>query len=102
MNYFLYRLNSPRPTFPADITPAESNLMREHFAYWTRLMGQGQVVAFGPVADPKGSYGIAIIRLKEGEDANVLGANDPVVLADAGFGFEVYPMPRLILAELHA
>lgn len=102
MNYFLYRLNSPRPTFPADITPAEGALMRQHAAYWARLMEKGQVVAFGPVADPKGAYGIAILRLEEGEDAATLGANDPAVLADIGFGFELHPMPRLVVAEVPA
>jgi len=99
MNYFLYRLNPPRPTFPADMTPAEAELMQKHAAYWTGLMKQGRVIAFGPVADPKGSYGIGLIRLEEGEDANALGANDPVISANVGFGFEVHPMPRLVLPE---
>ncbi len=96
MNYFLYKLNPPRTTFPADITPAESKLMQEHVVYWSGLMRQGLVVAFGPVADPKGFYGIGIIQLEEGADANILGANDPVIMANAGFQFEVHPMPRLV------
>lgn len=103
MNYFFYRLNPPRSTFPADITPAERILMQEHVAYWSRLMGQGKVIAFGPVADPKGSYGIGIIQLEEdGDDVNALGENDPVILADIGFAFEAFPMPQLVLTEPHA
>ncbi|MGH8426853.1 MAG: YciI family protein [Gammaproteobacteria bacterium] len=102
MNYFLYKLNSPRPSFPADITPDERKLMQEHVVYWGGLMSQGLVIAFGPVADPKGSYGISILRLKEGADANTLGAGDPAIVANAGFNFEVYPMPRLVLATEHA
>ena len=102
MNYFLYRLNPPRPTFPEDMTPAEGNLMQDHVAYWSRLMKEGKVIAFGPVADPKGSYGIGIIQIEEGENPSALAANDPVILARVGFGFEVHPMPKLVLAKQHA
>ena len=99
MEYFLYKLNSPRCTFPADMTAAEGKLMQEHAAYWTDLMKKGLVVAFGPVADPKGAYGIAIIQLQDSSAAYVLGANDPVIKANAGFSFEVHPMPRVVLPE---
>ena len=102
MNYFLYKLNPPRPTFPADMTPAEGKLMQEHVAYWRDLMKKGLVVAFGPVADPKGSYAIAIIQLQDNSDAITLGTNDPVIKANAGFNFEVHPMPRMGLPEHHA
>lgn len=102
MNYFLYKLNPPRPTFPADMTPAEGKLMQEHSAYWRDLMKKGLVVAFGPVADPKGGYGIAIVQLQDNSDANTLGANDPVIKANAGFNFEAHPMPRVVLPEHHA
>lgn len=102
MNYFLYKLNTPRPTFPADITPAESKLMQEHSVYWRELMRKGLVVAFGPVADSSRPYGIAIIRLQDGSDAYALGADDPVIKANAGFNFEVHPMPSVVLPELHA
>ncbi|NUO72262.1 MAG: hypothetical protein HOQ10_06055 [Frateuria sp.] len=102
MNYFLYRLDTPRPTFPADMTPAEGKLMQEHAAYWRGLMDKGMVVAFGPVADPKRFYGIAIIRLQDASDPGDLCANDPVIRADAGFNFEVHPMPSVVLPEHRA
>ena len=99
MNYFFYRLNPPRSTFPGDMTPAESKLMGEHAAYWKGLMKQGRVVAFGPVADPKGVYGIGIIRAEDRDEAISLAANDPVVLADLAFSVEVHPMASLVLPE---
>ena len=102
MKYFLYRLNPPRPTFPADMTPTESILMQEHVAYWSGLMKKGLVIAFGPVADPKGSYGIGIIQLQGDSDPRVLGLNDPVIKANAGFDFEAHPMPRVMLPEHHS
>src|ERR1051325_9339683 len=99
MNYFFYKPNPPRSTFPADMTPAEGELMREHVAYWIHQMNRGFVVALGPVADPKGHYGIGIIRLDEGADPYALGTNDPVICADAGFSFEIHAMPRLMLPQ---
>lgn len=99
MSYFFYRLDPPRPTFSVDMTETEARLMREHVDYWTALLKQGRVIAFGPVADPKGAFGIGILELDDAVDANALGANDPVLLANAGFRFEVHLMPRLVLRE---
>jgi hypothetical protein len=99
MKYYFYKLNSPRLTFPADITPDEGKLMQAHVAYWSQQMTHGRVIALGPVADPKGTYGVGLIRLEDGTDPAFLVANDPVILANAGFTCEVYPMPRMLVAE---
>ena len=97
MKYFLYKLIPPRPTFPADMTQAEAKLMQEHSSYWRDLMDKGLVVVFGPVSDPKGTYGIAVLQLEDDADANVLGANDPTIKANVGFKFEVYSMAQVVL-----
>jgi uncharacterized protein len=97
MKHFLFKLNPPRPTFPVDMTPAEGKLMLDHVAYWSGLMNKGQVIAFGPVADPKGPYGIAVMQLEDNVDANSLVADDPTIKANVGFTFAVYPMPDLAL-----
>ena len=98
MKYFFFRLNPPRPSFPADITPAETVLMQKHVSYWSNLMVQGKVVAFGPVADPSGRYGIGIMQLDDDAEPRVLGDNDPVIQANAGFSIEVHPMPKIIIS----
>jgi uncharacterized protein YciI len=98
MQYFLYRLNCPRPTFPADMTAAEADLMDQHGAYWGDLLAEGRVVAFGPVADARGAYGIAILRLEDGADPEALALADPAIKANAGFTFEVHPMPQVVHA----
>jgi hypothetical protein len=36
--YFFFKLIPPRSTFPADITPAEAQLMERHVAYWRGFM----------------------------------------------------------------
>lgn len=99
MRYFFYRLVGPRPSFPADITPAEMKLMQEHGQYWRGQMAQGKVVAFGPVADPKGAFGVAIIRLEDGADPKPLADGDPVIKVGEGFSFEIHPMPQVVHPE---
>ncbi len=97
MKYYLFKLLPPRTTFPADMTPVEAKLMQEHAVYWRDLMDKGLVVVFGPVADPRGAYGIAVLQLPDDADAGALGRNDPTVKARAGFDFEVHPMPQAVL-----
>jgi len=99
MKYFLCKLIPPRRTFAQDMTDAEAKLMQQHVAYWKGLMDRGLVIVFGPVADPKGTYGVAILELEEEADANALGMNDPTMKANVGFQFEVYPMDRAVLRK---
>ncbi|MDE2234994.1 MAG: hypothetical protein KGK44_05525 [Gammaproteobacteria bacterium] len=96
MRYFFCKLHPPRPNFMSDITAAETELMQAHSLYWRGLMAKGLVLAFGPVADPKGGFGIAVVRLADGADARPLADNDPVIRANAGFRFEIHPMPNLL------
>jgi uncharacterized protein len=65
MNYFLDRLIPPRPSFARDMTEAEATIMQEHFAYWLGLLEQRKVVVVGPVLDPKGTYGIALLEVED-------------------------------------
>ncbi len=99
MAYYHLRLVPPRPTFPFDITEAESAVMVEHVRYWRSLAGEGLAVAVGPVFDPKGSFGIAIVETENEAEAEALGAADPVARAELGFRWEVAPMPSLILRD---
>ena len=64
MNYFLYRLIPPRPSFARDMTEAEATIRQEHFAYWLGLLEKRKVVV-GPVLDPKGTYGIALLEVED-------------------------------------
>jgi uncharacterized protein YciI len=80
------------------MTDAEAKLMQQHVTYWNALMDRGLVIVFGPVADPRGTYGLAILELEK-EDANALGVNDPTIKANVGFHFEAYPMDRALLRK---
>jgi uncharacterized protein len=99
MVHFLYKLVPPRPTFPADLTDEEGAIMQEHFGYWARLVEERKAVAYGPVMDPKGTYGIAVVEVDEEASAKRIAENDPAVVSDAGFAFELHPMPDAIARQ---
>jgi uncharacterized protein len=76
---WLIRLIPPRTTFADDATPAEQALMQQHFAYWKDLNEKGTCIFGGPVLDPKGAYGILVVRAATADEASALGAADPSV-----------------------
>jgi uncharacterized protein YciI len=91
---FLCRLNPPRPSFAVDMTAEERALMGEHVAYWRGLLDEGRVVAFGPVADPAGGWGVSVLDVEDEAAAQAMIAADPVnVRGDAGFRYDVFAMP---------
>jgi uncharacterized protein len=99
MKYFLLKLNPPRPKFPQDMTEEERRFMQEHVRYWRDLADKLIAILFGPVIDPKGVYGIAIIEASNDNIAFEISENDPVIRAKLGFCYEIYPMSDLILRK---
>jgi len=77
-SYFAYKLIPPRPDFAATLAADEDALMADHIAYWTEHLNRGIAVAFGPVADPSGVYGLAVIEATP-EQAQALADNDPAI-----------------------
>jgi len=99
MGCFVYKLIAPRPTFAQTMTAQEATLMQEHGRYWVDLVGKGIVVVFGPVADPAGTWGLAVIETDAEGRARAYGANDPAVKAGVGFAFELHPMPQVTVRK---
>ena len=99
MRGFVFRLLGPRPTFPDDMTPEEADLMGQHSAYWRDLTWAGTAVAFGPVLDPGGAYGLGVVRADDEAAARVIADADPVVSADMGFRVEIAPMMTLVTKD---
>ena len=97
MSYFFRKLIPPRSTFSKDMTAREADAMRQHVAYWTGLAERGIAIAFGPVADPAGGYGIGVIEARDEAEIRSLQAADPAIKAGIGTRYEVYTMPRLVL-----
>jgi uncharacterized protein len=71
-----------------DMTPDEALMMRAHREYWTPRVETGAVVAMGPVADPAGGYGVAIIEAGCAAELEAMQGADPVINAGCGFVYE--------------
>lgn len=66
--------------------------MQEHVAYWLGLMKERKVVVVGPVLDPKGTYGIAVLEVEDESIAQDIASNDPEITSQAHLRFEVHSM----------
>jgi uncharacterized protein len=91
-SYFL-RLNPPRASFTSDMTDDERAIMLKHVAYWKQYIEDGTCVVLGPVADPKGTYGIAVVQVESEAQLNIMIKNDP---ANGLNIYEIYPMRAVI------
>jgi len=96
MGHYLYKLIPPRRTFMADMTADEAAIMEQHFAYWAGLLEGGAVVVYGPVNDPAGGYGLAILEAANEQVARNIGDADPAVANHLG-SFQVFEMPATIV-----
>jgi uncharacterized protein len=81
MKSWLIRIIPPRPTFDKDASPAEQDLMEQHFNYWKALNEKGVCVFGGPVLDKRGVYGVIAVRAATEEEAQALSDADPSVKA---------------------
>jgi uncharacterized protein len=93
---FVYRLIAPRPTFSIDMSEQERATLAEHGRYWKQLMEDGKAIAFGPVNDPAGSYGLGLLIADNLAEAQALRDADPAILAPHGLRAEIAPMLRLV------
>jgi uncharacterized protein YciI len=100
MGYFHLKLVSPRATFPFDMSEAEKVAMTAHAKYWQRLAEDQRAVVVGPVFDPKGAWGMAVVETENEAEAEALAEADPVITAQLNFRYEVCPMPSLIIRDI--
>ncbi|WP_373696743.1 YciI family protein [Microvirga yunnanensis] len=101
MPIHLCKLLPPRPTFPGDMTPSEAELMQKHAGYWQDLADRGVALVVGPVLDPAGIWGVAIIDAKDADAAAAIANDDPVIAAGGGFRYDIHPVPQAILRTTH-
>src|SRR5262249_38126209 len=95
-SFYLLRLLAPRPTFMLGMTDEEREIMGRHAASWSELLAQGTAIVFGPVADPKGGWGVSIVRVPNEAAVHTLRDGDPVIQSGRGFSYEILPMLRAI------
>jgi uncharacterized protein YciI len=86
---FLFRLIPPRADFAQTMTAEEQSAMADHMEYWQRLLHDGRVVVYGPVADPEGVWGLGVVRAADRAEVLAIGERDPSVIAGVNT-FEVF------------
>jgi uncharacterized protein YciI len=89
MTLFLFRLIPPRADFAQTMTADEQKAMSEHMEYWQRLLADGKVLVYGPVADPEGVWGMGVFRVADRAEMLAIGEADPSVVAGINT-FEVF------------
>jgi uncharacterized protein YndB with AHSA1/START domain len=97
--FFVCRLIPPRDNFAETMTDPERSVMMAHVAYWTKHAEAGTAIVFGPVADPKGRHGIAIVRVHDDAELAKLQREDPAITGDLGMRYETAPMVRAVVAR---
>jgi uncharacterized protein YciI len=76
---FFLRIIPPRPTFAQDLTEEERALMMQHAAYVRGFFDKGSVLAYGPVLDPEGSFGVGLLEMTDLAEAEEFAQNDPSI-----------------------
>ncbi len=102
MQHFLCKLTPPRPSFAQDMTAHEAQIMQDHVKYWSDLAERGSVILFGPVADPEGAWGVAVLEAADRDAVDSITASDPVTLQALGMRYDVYSMPVAICGRRQA
>ena len=87
--HFFLKLNPPRASFMVDMNEEERQIMLNHIAFWKPFVENGTVIVLGPVMDPKGGFGIAVVALDNEEELTAIISKDP---ANGLNNYEVYPM----------
>lgn len=91
--YFVLHLLPLRPDFAQTMTDEERATMMKHVAYWTEIMNQGKVLAFGPVLDPEAVYGLGIIAVENEQEVKDFIAGDPAGKINT---YEYFPMKAIV------
>ena len=91
--FYAVYLNPSRPDFAMTMTDSERAIMVQHVAYWTEILKQGKVYAFGPVMDPNEIYGLGVVAVEGEEELKDIIANDPAGKINR---YEYFPMKAVV------
>jgi uncharacterized protein len=61
------------------MSPDEAETMERHVAYWQDLLSRERALAFGPVLDPEGPWGLGLLDLDDEDDARSVAEHDPAI-----------------------
>jgi uncharacterized protein YciI len=89
--HLFMRLIAPRPIFPGGMTEEELGLMKQHVQYAGQAFEAGMVLAYGPVLDPAGAFGIALLEVNDAAEAEEFARKDPSIVGGMNT-FSLTPM----------
>jgi uncharacterized protein len=61
------------------MSEAEAEAMERHSAYWRDLLNREVAVAYGPVLDPDGTWGLGLLDVDDEHAARQVAEGDPAV-----------------------
>ncbi len=93
VQYFAVYLRPTRSNFSKTMSEKERYIMQEHVIYWKEKMNEGKVVAFGPVIDPRETYGLGIVMVENEKELLDFIENDPASQINR---YEYYPMRAVV------
>src|SRR5690606_24432697 len=76
--YFFVQLLGTRSDWPNAMTPAEEQVMAEHFTYLQKLVAQHKVLMAGPVFEDV--FGLIVLSVSSREEAESIMAQEPSVV----------------------
>jgi uncharacterized protein len=91
--FYVLHLLPSRPDFAMTMTDEERAIMEQHVAFWTELLKQGKVYAFGPVMDPTGIYGLGVVGVDNEQELKNMIENDPAGKINK---YEYFPMKAVV------
>src|SRR5688572_2036962 len=91
--YYTLYLLPLRSNFAETMTEQERDIMMKHVAYWNDLMSKGIAIVFGPVFDPKETYGLGIVAIDDEAQLKEIIAHDPAAQINR---YEYYPMRAIV------
>ena len=94
--FYAVYLNPSRPDFATTMSEDERAIMQKHVGYWMEILRKGKVYAFGPVMDPKETYGLGIVAVDNEQELKDIIAHDPAARINH---YEYFPM-RAVVPEL--
>lgn len=84
MSWYLYRLTAHRADFAETMSEAEMATMMAHVEYWRGPLAEGRVLIYSPVADPRHSWGMCVLRADSEAELEKLRDHDPAHVAGIG------------------
>jgi uncharacterized protein YciI len=92
-SYFFVRLFPNRADFPANMTAEEGAAMQQHSVFIQEQLAKGTLVVSGPVLDPGGVFGMAVLEADSLEAVRALLATDA---ANRIGRYEITPMASAV------